>query len=77
MQKAFFGEAGVDRTDETHATDDEHHAREPISVPERMGAVMLIAVSLVVGLYPRILLDVIIPSFNSPLFDWVKKGGQP
>lgn len=79
MQKAFFGEtgAGADRTDETHATDDEHHAREPISVPERIGAVMLIAVSLVVGLYPRILLDVIIPSFNSPLFDWVKKGGQP
>ena len=79
MQKAFFGEtgAGADRTDETHATDDEHHAREPISVPERIGAVMLIAVSLVVGLYSRILLDVIIPSFNSPLFEWVKKGGQP
>ena len=77
MQKAFFGEtgSGADRTDETHATDDEHHAREPISVPERIGAVLLIAVSLVVGLYPRLLLDVIIPSFNSPLFDWVKKGG--
>lgn len=79
MQKAFFGEtgSGADRTDETHATDDEHHAREPISVPERIGAVLLIGVSLVVGLYPRILLDVIMPSFNSPLFDWVKKGGQP
>jgi NADH-quinone oxidoreductase subunit M len=75
MQKAFFGETGVDRTDETHATDDEHHKSEPISVPERIGAVLLIAVSLVVGLYPRILLDVIIPSFNSPLFEWVKKGG--
>ena len=35
----------------------------------------VIAVSLVVGLYPRILLDVIIPSFNSPLFEWLKKGG--
>jgi NADH-quinone oxidoreductase subunit M len=46
-----------------------------ISIPERLGAVMLIGVSLVVGLYPRILLDVIIPSFNSPLFEWVKKGG--
>lgn len=79
MQKAFFGESsvGVDRTDETYATDDEHHKPEPISVPERIGAVLLIAVSLVIGLYPRLLLDVIIPSFNSPLFDWVKKGGQP
>ncbi len=76
MQKAFFGEAAEDRT-ETQATDDEPHGQEPISVPERIGAVLLIAVSLLVGLYPRILLDVIIPSFNSPLFEWVKKGGQP
>jgi NADH-quinone oxidoreductase subunit M len=75
MQKAFFGEAGVNKTGETHATDDEQHALEPISVSERLGAMMLIAVSLLVGLYPRILLDVIEKSFNSPLFDWVKKGG--
>lgn len=36
---------------------------------------MLICVSLLVGLYPRVLLDVIIPSFDSPLFDWLRKGG--
>ena len=80
MQKAFFGEADAphkkpDRTDETHGTDDKPHKLEPISVPERIGAALLIGVSLLVGLYPRILLDVIVPSFNSPLFDWVKKGG--
>jgi NADH-quinone oxidoreductase subunit M len=77
MQKAFFGEVhGTgDGTDETHATDADHHALKPITVPERLGAVMLITVSLVVGLYPRILLDVIEKSFNSPLFEWVKKGG--
>jgi NADH-quinone oxidoreductase subunit M len=46
-------------------------------VPERIGAVLLIAVSLLVGLYPRILLEVIVPSFDSPLFDWVKRGGPP
>jgi hypothetical protein len=28
-----------------------------------------------VGLYPRILLDVIEKSFDSPVFEWVKKGG--
>jgi NADH-quinone oxidoreductase subunit M len=72
MQKAFFGEVQAKSDDADH---DDHHAPAPISVPERIGAMMLIAVSLVVGLYPRILLDVIIPSFNSPLFEWVKKGG--
>lgn len=78
MQKAFFGAQDyggpAPHDDEEHA---EQELRAPISVPERIGAVMLIAVSLVVGLYPRILLDVIIPSFDSPLFEWVKKGGQP
>jgi len=75
MMKAFFGEErGVPtpHEDEEHA---EQELRAPISVPERTGAVMLIGVSLLVGLYPRILLDVIIPSFNSPLFDWLRKGG--
>lgn len=75
MLKAFFGEARADRTNGTDAADEKHHMPEPISVPERLGAVLLIAVSLVIGLYPRLLLDVIIPSFNSPLFEWVKKGG--
>lgn len=80
MQKAFFEEqerrppARLDEEDEEHAGSE---TGAPISIPERLGAVMLIAVSLGVGLYPRILLDVIIPSFNSPLFEWVKKGGQP
>jgi NADH-quinone oxidoreductase subunit M len=48
---------------------------DAISVPERLGAAMLIATSLVIGLYPRLLLDVIVPSFNSPLFEWLKQGG--
>lgn len=73
MQKAFFGEAEPQAT-EAHG---EHHEFAPISVPERLGAVMLIGVSLLIGLYPRLLLDVIVPSFNSPLFDWLRKGGAP
>jgi NADH-quinone oxidoreductase subunit M len=83
MQKAFFGDVAADvsprQTHEKLAARSraQPHDCERISIPERIGAVMLIAVSLVVGLYPRILLDVIVPSFNSPLFDWVKKGGQP
>ena len=49
----------------------------PISVPERIGAVLLIGASLLIGLCPRLLLDVIVPSFNSPLFDGLRKVGLP
>jgi NADH-quinone oxidoreductase subunit M len=48
---------------------------EPITVPERIGAVLLIGVSLVIGLYPRLLLDIIAPSFDSPLFEGLRKVG--
>jgi NADH-quinone oxidoreductase subunit M len=84
MQQAFFGEAEKPLTPTLSPSDGEreetsrgehHHEMDAISVPERLGAVMLIGVSLVVGLYPRILLDVIIPSFNSPLFDWLRRVG--
>ena len=72
LQKAFFGDA---EPATAAADDEEHHPLEPISTPERLGAVILISVSLVVGLYPRLLMDVIVPSFDSPLFDWLRKGG--
>lgn len=52
-----------------------HEPMQPISVPERLGAVILLSVSLVIGLYPRLLLDWIVPSFSSPLFDGLRKGG--
>ncbi|HKQ37134.1 MAG TPA: NADH-quinone oxidoreductase subunit M, partial [Verrucomicrobiae bacterium] len=38
-----------------------------ISVPEGVGAVLLLACSLVIGLYPRLLLDMITPVWESPL----------
>ncbi len=75
MQKAFFGETEKTLTPALSHPMGEGEAMEPISIPERIGAVMLIGVSLLIGLYPRILLDVIVPSFNSPLFDWLRKGG--
>jgi NADH-quinone oxidoreductase subunit M len=64
MQKAFFGEA-------IHGGE---HALPPISIPERIGAVVLIGVSLIVGLYPQLILNLIIPALNSPLFDGLRKG---
>jgi NADH-quinone oxidoreductase subunit M len=79
IQKAFFGETRETSSTSSHSGHEIWDGVEPvppISVPERIGAVMLIGVSLVVGLYPRVLLDVIVPSFNSPLFEWLKRGGQ-
>lgn len=44
----------------------------PITLPERAGAWMLMLVSLLVGLYPRILLDWIDPAFETPLFEGLR-----
>jgi NADH-quinone oxidoreductase subunit M len=48
---------------------------DPISVPERIGAAILIAITLFIGLYPRLLLDLIVPAINSPLMSKVMKEG--
>jgi len=82
MQKAFFGES-VGASASLGAKEAKPAGAAPgapfatISVPERLGAVMLIGVAVLIGLYPRLLLDVILPSFDSPLFDWLRKGGAP
>jgi NADH-quinone oxidoreductase subunit M len=54
-----------------------HDEMEPISVPERLGAALLIATTLLIGLYPRLLLDLIVPALSSPLFDAVRRGPAP
>ena len=38
-----------------------------ISVPEQVGAVLLMACSVAIGIYPRLLLDIITPALDSPL----------
>jgi NADH-quinone oxidoreductase subunit M len=66
LQKAFYH----DTPPTTHA---HAHDLEPITTPERIGAALLIAATLVVGLYPRFLLDFIVPAFNTPLFDGLRR----
>jgi NADH-quinone oxidoreductase subunit M len=71
LQQAFFGEAQpVTRNRMPPSV-----ALEPITVPERLGAILLIVATLAVGLYPRLLLDLIVPALNSELFVRVVKGG--
>jgi NADH-quinone oxidoreductase subunit M len=70
LQKAFYSD--------TVAADKfgHDHPLEPISVPERIGAIMLIAASLIIGLFPGLLLNWIQPCLNSPLFERLLKGGS-
>jgi NADH-quinone oxidoreductase subunit M len=70
MQKAFFSDAPL----VTHPGHD-GHPLEPITVAEKAGAVMLITASLVIGLYPTLLMKWIEPCFASPLFQRLMNGG--
>jgi NADH-quinone oxidoreductase subunit M len=47
----------------------------PISFPERLGALILISASIVVGTFPQLFLNVIRPALDSPLFQGLHKGG--
>ena len=67
MQKAFFSESRIEPAPHQPPL-------PPISFPERLGAVILIGASVLVGLYPQMLLNIIIPALNSPLFEGLRKG---
>ena len=72
IQKGFYSDAPPKPVDHDHPM-------EPISVPERFGAVMLIGASLVIGLFPGLLMNWIEPCFNSPLSMFARllvKGGS-
>lgn len=73
VQKAFFS---GDKEDVPGAVQGGHgHGDSAITLPEKIGAVVLIATTVLTGLYPKLLLDWIVPSFASPLFDGLRKGG--
>jgi NADH-quinone oxidoreductase subunit M len=74
LQQAFFAEP--DHATEPVASNSQPHAEfGPISVPERLGALLLVGSSLVIGLYPRLLLDLIVPSFSGAIFDGLHRSG--
>jgi NADH-quinone oxidoreductase subunit M len=47
-----------------------------ITAPERIGAILLLACTVAVGLYPKMLLDFIQPSLESPLMSALWKGAR-
>ncbi len=70
MQKAFFADPAA-----AAATTAHHEPCPPISIPEKLGAIILICTSILIGTYPQMLLKVITPALNSPLFEGLRKGG--
>jgi NADH-quinone oxidoreductase subunit M len=67
LQATFFGEPATAKAPEEEMP--------PISVPERLGAYLLLASTIVLGLYPRLLMDLILPGLNGPLFEQLRQGG--
>jgi NADH-quinone oxidoreductase subunit M len=65
MQKAFF-------TDNNAAVPHNENSLPPITVPERIGSLLLITITITVGVYPQLLLRLILPALNSSLFEGLR-----
>jgi NADH-quinone oxidoreductase subunit M len=70
IQKTFYSGQRISTAEHTATL-------AAISIPERIGAVILIVATVVVGLYPPILLNLIKSGFNSPLMAPLVNGGPP
>jgi NADH-quinone oxidoreductase subunit M len=68
LTTVFFGERAA------HAAPGQDHPLPPITLPEKLGSLLLLAATLIVGLYPTILTRLILPSLNSPLFAGLRNG---
>jgi NADH-quinone oxidoreductase subunit M len=55
----------------------EDHPLQHITVPEKIGALLLLGATLLIGLKPDLLLNWIVPSLHSPLMQAALKGGAP
>jgi NADH-quinone oxidoreductase subunit M len=77
LQQSFLPNTEVCRLSESSASPlpDESRSLAPVSLPEKAGALLLLGATLLIGLYPRLLMDLIIPSFNSELFQWLQREG--
>jgi NADH-quinone oxidoreductase subunit M len=74
LQQAFFGEVRSATLEVREAPPGP--PLPPITVPERLGAVLLMGMTLAVGLSPQWLLELINASWSSGLFDAVMRGGR-
>jgi NADH-quinone oxidoreductase subunit M len=70
LQKAFYSDVPAP----SHGAHDDH-PMDPITTPERAGTVLLIGASLVIGLFPTLLMNWIEPCLKSPMFARLLNGG--
>jgi NADH-quinone oxidoreductase subunit M len=76
IQVSFFGSANANAYDEREAVVDAHaHACEPTTWAERVGAVLLLGATILVGVQPDLLLKWITPALNSAYMQAVLNGG--
>ena len=61
MQKAFFA-------DRTATTGIPHAPLPPITAPEKLGTAVLIGTTILFGLFPQLLLRIVTPALNGPMF---------
>jgi NADH-quinone oxidoreductase subunit M len=73
----FFGKSPPAPRPGESGTAASPHELPPITWPERAGALLLLAATIVVGLKPDLLLNWILPSLQSPLMQAALKGGAP
>jgi NADH-quinone oxidoreductase subunit M len=67
LKQAFFGEKGVQGEATALATLNPEEFN-PITIPEKIGACMLMLATLAVGVYPKLLLDRIMPAVETMRF---------
>jgi NADH-quinone oxidoreductase subunit M len=68
LKQSFFGEARVTVQQGRAAVDRDWNEQQSITLAEKIGACLLMFTTLAVGLYPKILLDRIIPAVESMRF---------
>ena len=70
LKQSFFGDKRVEGevTKVTTVTTLSREEFNPITIPEKIGACMLMVTTLVVGVYPRLLLDRIMPAVETMRF---------
>ena len=78
IQLAFFGQTGaMGASPSDDGGDRALRPLPPITWPERVGALLLLAATVLVGLKPDLLLNWIVPSLQSPLLQTALRGGAP
>jgi NADH-quinone oxidoreductase subunit M len=81
IQVSFFGTTGTaGKLSHAHEYAASHHAPAiypPITLAEKIGALLLIGTTVLIGLKPDLLFNWITPALQSPFFQTVLKGGTP